>query len=265
MSFYILVVALALGSVLIANYTDLRERIIPNKLTYSMIVVGIAIHLIYGIINLDFTVAIRGFIGAGLAFGIGYGMYLIGGWAGGDVKLFAGLGALLPVYTPFLELPYPVAFPPYAAVYPLFPITLLLNSLIVAFPVFLVYGLISKVRNKGFFYETVEISNLEEGKIPAEIIYEKEGEIGRYETGILGFISRKIGAPDWDKKFTDPNKAAGVTQEQVQKLKELVSEGILDDFIKVKKGTPFAPAFAAGLMVSVFYGGIYWRIIISLI
>ncbi|KXA89843.1 hypothetical protein AKJ62_02260 [candidate division MSBL1 archaeon SCGC-AAA259D14] len=265
MYLYFIALVLSIGTVLIANYTDLRERIIPNKLTYPMIVAGIALHLSFGALQRDLIVAVRGGLGAGLAFGIGYGMYLTGGWAGGDVKLFTALGALLPVYSPPFDLPYSTAFPPYASFYPLFPVTLLFNSVIIVLPVFLVFALISKIRGEGIFYNIVKISDLEEGMIPAEIIYEKDGEFERYEAGYLGFISRKVKTPDWDRRLTDPDKAAGVTQEQVDVLKKLVEEEKLEDEIKIKRGTPFAPAFGAGLFIGLFYGGLYWKLILLLI
>jgi len=95
--------------------------------------------------------------------------------AGGDVKLFTALGALLPRFYP----PYSAS---YSSSYPLFPVTILLNGLILAVPVLLVYAVICHLRGRGALYENVKITNLEKGMIPAETIYEKDGEIGRFSS-----------------------------------------------------------------------------------
>lgn len=258
-------VIISLVAVCVAVFTDLKDRIISDKLTYPLIVIGIGFSLLVGIYRGEWFRALYGGLGAGLAFGIGYVMYRTGGWAGGDVKLFTGLGALLPAYEVPFDLPYSTFFAPYAVSYPLFPLTILFNSIIVAVPVLLLIVGISRVRGQGAFYSTVKISELEEGVIPAEIIYEKDDEATRYDTGYLGFLSRRIGTPDWDKKITDPDRAAGVTEEQIETLQELVEEGELEDRIKTKKGIPFAPALGAGAIIGIFYGSLYWRLIIWLV
>ncbi len=257
--------AIAIVAVLVANYTDLKDRTIPNNLTYPLIVIGIVYYLAFGIYRGEFLRAFYGLFGASLAFVIGYVMYLTGGWAGGDVKLFTGLGALLPAFEAPFSLPYPTTYAPYAIDLPLFPLTLLINSVIAVVPFILVYVAISRAMGKGAFYETVKISELEEGAIPAEIIYEKDGEVSRYHSGPLGFLSRNIGTPDWDEKITNPDRAAGITEENLERLKGLVQEGKIEDEIKIKKGMPFAPALAAGVFIGIFYGSLYWTFIEILI
>ncbi len=254
-------VGVSIAAVCVAVFTDLKDRIIPDKMTYPLIAIGIGFHLIVGVYRWELVRAFYGVMGAVLGFGIGYVMYLTGGWAGGDVKLFTALGALLPSYEAPFALPYSTFFPPYSVSYPLFPITLLFNSVIAAVPVLLIIAGVSRARGEGAFYETVKISDLEEGVIPAEIIYEENGEINRYNAGYLGFLSRRVGTPDWDEKITDPDRAAGVTEEQIEVLKEFVRDGRLEDRIKTKKGIPFAPAFGAGVFIGLFYGSLYWCLI----
>lgn len=256
-------VGLALGSVCAAVYTDLKEQIIPNKLTYPLIVLGMAFYLSVGAYQAEFKVALSGVIGAAIGFGIGYAMYLTGGWAGGDVKLFTALGALLPTAPQIGG--FPLLTASWTRAYPLFPITLLLNSIILAAPVLLIYALLSRLRGGGAFYEEIRLSEIEEGMIPAETIYEKDGEIDRYSPGPLGFLTGLFGKPDWDRKITDPRKAAGFSSREVDVLKQAVQEGKIEDHIRIKKGVPFAPAIGAGVFVAVIYGGIYWRIMLAII
>ena len=251
----LLPVGLAFLTVAIANYTDLfKGRIIPDKLTLPMIAARIALHALLGIRDLDLFRGISGAVGASVAFIIGYGIWLIGGWAGGDVKLFTALGALLPLYSPR------VIPAPYSSQYPLFPLTILFNSYIIMVPIVLGYAAICAARGKGAFYERVPITELREGMIPAETIYEKDGVIKRWSSRFG--IGPK---PRWDRTLTHPMRAAGLTRRQVSELKRLARAGkIEEDHLKIKRGIPFAPALGAGVAVSVLHGDLYWGLIRAL-
>ncbi|MFN4133005.1 MAG: prepilin peptidase [Candidatus Hadarchaeales archaeon] len=244
----IITVAFAVGGTFMAIYTDLKSRIIPNRLTYSMIIAGIALNLINGLLRWDLLKAISGFLGAGISFAIGYGMWLTGGWAGGDVKLFTGYGALLPFYTP------PSAISP---VYP-FPITILFNSVLIMIPILLIYAVFRKAKGLGVLYEETKITELEEGMIPAEIIYEKDGKVYRGKSW-LGI------KPSGVKIYADPSRAAGLSNRQIAALRRLVREGKLKNHIKLKRGMPYAPALGAGLLAGIFFGDIYLILMMALL
>ncbi len=367
MVFYQIVAVLALATVFIANYTDLKERIIPNKLTFPMIIAGIALYLGYGIYQQNFLLAVTGGIGAGVTFGIGYLMWIIGGWAGGDVKLYAALGALLGGYNaPYMSAPYP------------FILTILLNGIICLAPVLIGYVIVKSLRtpgigrkvtepireafpeilitpfvltggsilgskvtnyfdlgqiaqilivlviilvvyripfqiripialgltgygaylhsldilqflaisfvvvfgfrfiinsvkviNKHVLQSEIPINELKEGMIPAETIYEKNDEIRRYKSpGLVSSVKRIFEnpknfqlKPQFDKTLADSNLAAGVSDEQVELLKKGVKEEKIENHIRIKEGLPFAPSFAIGVPIAIFYGDIYWWII----
>ncbi|TDA33783.1 MAG: hypothetical protein DSO02_03590, partial [Hadesarchaea archaeon] len=86
--------ALALFTATVAVYTDLfKDRIIPDALTLPMIGVGIFLHLLLGVWKGDLYLALSGMLGAILAFSLSYLLWLLGGWAGGDVKLLTAFGA----------------------------------------------------------------------------------------------------------------------------------------------------------------------------
>jgi hypothetical protein len=235
---------IALLAVCIASYTDLRRRIIPNKLTLPLVVVGIAFYVLLGIWRWDLWVAISGALGAAIAFAIGYILWLTGGWAGGDVKLFTALGALLPFYTAphVANVPYP------------FPFTILLNSVIFMLLTLPIYAVVCCIRGKAMFYERIRITELHEGMIPAEMIYEKDGKVRRW--------SSRFGLkPKCDRVYANPRRAAGVTRYQVGALKRLVREGKLKNHIRIKRGVPFAPALGLGVFIAIFYGDLYWQLI----
>ncbi|MEW6592285.1 MAG: prepilin peptidase [Candidatus Hadarchaeota archaeon] len=239
----LILVAIALGGTCVAIYTDLKERIIPNRMTFPLIAFGIFSWLIVGIFRGDLWTATSGALGAALSFAIGYAMWLTGGWAGGDVKLFTAYGALLPFYRP------PSQIPPYP-----FPITILFNSVISIIPAMLVYAAVQRARGQGILYERVKITELKEGMIPAELIYEKGGKIIR-GVSRLGLKPRGI------RVLADPNRAAGFTRQQAGALKRLVRNKRLENTIKLKRGMPYAPALGAGIFIGVFYGDIYLKIL----
>jgi Flp pilus assembly protein protease CpaA len=239
-------IAVAVAGSAVAVCTDLRWRIIPNWLTYPLIAFGILAHFIAGVLRSDYWEAASGAAGAALAFVIGYALWAVGGWAGGDVKLFTAYGAIFPLGPPTAS----------SAFYPFF-LTILFNSMILVVPFTVVYGVIRKLQKKSVLYETVRITELREGMIPAELIYRFGGRIHR----ISGrFVIRPRGA----EILADPNRAAGLTREQVSALKKLARRGELENRIKLKRGVPFGPFLAGGLITGLAYGDIYWKLLVSI-
>lgn len=119
-----------------ATCTDIKERIVPNKLNYGLALAGIIIYAAQSITESNAMPLLYSIGGLAAGFTFGWLLWKAGVFAGGDVKLFMGLGALNPI-TPFITqtlLPiqtFPVQIPF------IFPITLFTNSLIS----FLPYGL----------------------------------------------------------------------------------------------------------------------------
>ena len=73
-----------------AAYTDARTGLILDKITYPMIAAGILLNLF----EQQWL-----WLGIGLAvFVLGYAVYYMGKFGGGDVKLFTAIAFLLPVY-----------------------------------------------------------------------------------------------------------------------------------------------------------------------
>ncbi|MEI7024306.1 A24 family peptidase [Paenibacillus sp. y28] len=73
-----------------AFVTDMKARIIPNMLTVSGMLTGLIYHtLADGWIGIAYSA-----VGLAAGFGIMLVLYLLGGIGGGDVKLFAAIGAI---------------------------------------------------------------------------------------------------------------------------------------------------------------------------
>ena len=108
---YILITAGLIG-LLIATMTDIKTREVPDWLSYSLIVIGLGVRLIYSLFEWNFSYVLFGFIGFGIFFLIALFMYYTKQWGGGDSKLLMGLGALFGSYpinsflNPNLDLPF---------------------------------------------------------------------------------------------------------------------------------------------------------------
>jgi len=134
--FFLLSFSFSLIVLIIASYTDLRERIVSNKLTFGSIALGLLLHAVWAIVERNVWIFGIAIFTAGYAFVFAYALYKIGLWAGGDVKLFAGIAALSPI-NPFiagkLGLNSIPLFAPIAL--PLFPVSLFVFTLFSMLPV----------------------------------------------------------------------------------------------------------------------------------
>ncbi|MDD5162830.1 MAG: A24 family peptidase C-terminal domain-containing protein [Candidatus ainarchaeum sp.] len=81
----------------IASYTDLKARIVPNKLNYGILAVGIAGHAVWAFFANDAMILVFCIAATAIAFAFSYALWKIGVWAGGDVKLITALSALNPI------------------------------------------------------------------------------------------------------------------------------------------------------------------------
>jgi len=82
----------------VAAFTDFRTGLIPNWLTFGALLAGVLGHLVYGALLVDAGTGAReaaaslvGVVLCALAPGV---MYWKGAMGGGDLKLFAAIGAL---------------------------------------------------------------------------------------------------------------------------------------------------------------------------
>ncbi len=142
--FYASILISVLG-LIIATYTDLKERIVTNKLNYGLAIIGLLLYGIQSIIQTNPTPFLLSIFGLAFGFGFGWVLWKIGVFAGGDVKLFMGLGALNP-FTPALLTTTPFI----AAKIPFFPIELFLYSLIAFLPYGVAVLVYKLAKNKNF-------------------------------------------------------------------------------------------------------------------
>jgi archaeal preflagellin peptidase FlaK len=99
--FFFTTILVSLIGLCIATYTDLKERIVPNKLNFGLALTGLFIYAVQSILvqnHLPFIYSVWGML---FGFLFAWILWKAGVFAGGDVKLFMALGALNP-FTPAL-------------------------------------------------------------------------------------------------------------------------------------------------------------------
>ena len=143
---------IAIIACLYASYTDLKSGIIQNKLTFSLIGLGIILNAVYAFMTNDIWFIIIGLIFTAAIFAVGYIFWKLGAWAGGDVKLFTALAALLPFSPSLLNYNLLGVDFPIGSIYG-FPFTLIINSLLSILPFLLIYVLFIAVRRKPYLMD----------------------------------------------------------------------------------------------------------------
>ncbi len=347
--FYEAMLALAISGSLAASYTDLKSGIIPNKLTFPLMLLGLVGYLFYSLYsgNLSiFLTTLKAFL---TVFVLSYILWAVGVFSAGDAKEFMFLSALVPFYPDFLRAS------PALPTYP-FPVAFLINTFLVIFPAIFLYGLFLTVKHGklselkldfkkyllgalvlltaylfseltfslGFFIflaslyliksklqkillismvtgiyiifnfspgvleylavryaiilaifvfsgtfmalisvirkyalmKEIKISELEEGMISGEEIYIRNDEVIREEPDYIKKALKMFRGERGKEMQILSTKASGVSVDEIERLRELVEEGKLEDSIKIKRRMPFAPIILAGFILSLVYGDI---------
>lgn len=149
--FFYASVGISIIGLLTATYTDLKERIVPNKLNYGLALIGLILALAQSILQNTPLPFIYSFLGMCFGFFFGWLMWKGGIFAGGDVKLFMGLGALNP-FTPALIKTGILS----TINLPIFPITLFTYSLFAFLPYGIFVVIVKLAKNKKMQKEIFE-------------------------------------------------------------------------------------------------------------
>lgn len=280
-----LFVGALLAGISFATFTDLKGRWVPNFISFSLIAIGLGGHLIITILEKSLYPFFFSVVGLGAFFTFGALMYYSGIWGGGDAKLLAGIGAVLPVAPFFNPAPWP------------FLLTLLLNILLFGclFGIIGSFGLALKhwkevlVETKTLLHRFKTIVYFLLLLLPlcfAAFLFIKN-TFPLFLWAILIFFfylfiflksvenksmfkrvpPTKLVEGDWvldvyiaNKKIYAQNRT-GISKEEIERLVKLYKHGKIKEVI-VKEGLPYVPAFLFATIVSVFYGDLLFKLFI---
>lgn len=143
MNIYIFSIAIIIIVTIIAAYFDIKKGIIPNKLTISLFLFGIAINSIFSILYNNNSYIFNSITLTVFTFLLTYTLWKFKIWAGGDVKLFTAIASSISNSPKILEFKFFNLYLPKIAIYP-FPLTVIFNSILISFPFLVVFLLIKK-------------------------------------------------------------------------------------------------------------------------
>ncbi len=263
----------------IASYTDIKKHEVSEKLVYSMIVIGIFLHLFESISTQDYSLFTHALTVAFICFAFSFFLYKIGVWASGDVFMFTALGATIPSFRTIIFFPfYSLA----VALLLVFPFTIAYTmigvfkekklrkeffekfqkkELIVSVVVLFVFGLVKSSFAEALlvFLSIVIFSvfitsfKIARGKVFVEkkrVSELFEGDIPAKTVVIIKGRARLVKPSPlrhYDGRvLVDALNSDGLTKQQIRELKKI---GV--KHLEVKKTVPFVPIFTAGIVTTI--------------
>ncbi len=279
----ILLVSLGILGLLIATFTDLKSREVPDYLNYFLISAGFGLRFFYSVLFNDWLYFLYGVFGFLAAFGLGMLFYFTRQWGGGDTKLLMSLGVIFGS-KPFFIKDEGIFF-----------LNLVLSIFVAGAVYGLIYGIYLAVKNYKKFKEEFKIVlNGEKIKVIRNISF-----IVAVVSFILSFLSPDLATRiiligfslflifyvyfwifvkavenvcmfkvvnvdeltdgDWvvedvyaNKKLIYSKDKLGIEKKDILRF---MKEGVKK--VKIKYGIPFVPSFLIGTILTLVFGNLF--------
>lgn len=256
----------------LAAIFDVKTGIISNKLNFSLLIFGLISNLFLSVLSTNIKYILCSIISMFVTYIVTLLFWKLKIWGGGDVKLLTAIATVIPfgINVNFLNI-YPQL-----SVYP-FSFTVIINSILVAFPFLLIFTgyLVLKNTifnsNKDMLFSLLNINSislflklnlnklilvkdLKEGMIVNDYYFNNEKIailINDINSNLKVYKTKDN--PDFDYYFKSQS-AGGITLQDMYLLKIMNAQKIISNSISIKIGFPFAPAILAGFLISVIYG-----------
>lgn len=269
---------------LLASYFDLKTGEIPEKLSRGFIVITLALAIGCTLITLNPSYMLFSAGSGVIFFLVGYLMFYLGEWGGGDVKILSGVGCSLGLLS---------AFGFFLRQESIFPYTLnyFINFALAATPYVILYasvlGILKPNVLNSFFSNLFDKKNifliilafvpaalaiyLQTNKaafvylfIPFFVVlslYLKEIEDNALQKSIPvnELKEEDILAKDIiveGKKVAGRREAGGLTKKQVEEIKALAASGKIPSEIRVRWGIRFIPVFFLAYLMTCMWGDV---------
>lgn len=256
----------------LAAIFDVKTGIISNKLNFSLLIFGLISNLFLSVLSTNIKYILCSIISMFVTYIVTLLFWKLKIWGGGDVKLLTAIATVIPfgINVNFLNI-YPQL-----SVYP-FSFTVIINSILVAFPFLLIFTGYLVLKNTIFnsnkdmlfsflninsislflklnLNKLILVKDLKEGMIVNDYYFNNE-KITILINDINGNLKvyKTKDNPDFDYYFKSQS-AGGITLQDMYLLKIMNAQKIISNNISIKIGFPFAPAILAGFLISVIYG-----------
>lgn len=256
----------------LAAIFDVKTGIISNKLNFSLLIFGLISNLFLSVLSTNIKYILCSIISMFVTYMVTLLFWKLKIWGGGDVKLLTAIATVIPfgINVNFLNI-YPQL-----SVYP-FSFTVIINSILVAFPFLLIFTGYLVLKNTIFnsnkdmlfsflninsislflklnLNKLILVKDLKEGMIVNDYYFNNE-KIAILINDINGNLKvyKTKDNPDFDYYFKSQS-AGGITLQDMYLLKIMNAQKIISNNISIKIGFPFAPAILAGFLISVIYG-----------
>ena len=271
--FLIQITITILFSIMAAVY-DVRDNIVPDVLTYSLLFFGLFSNMVLSLISNNLKFILASIISMVITNAITYMLWKLNMWGGGDVKLFTAIATVIPsgLNINFLNI-YPEL-----SIYP-FSFSVVINSVLVSFP-FLVIFVTHLIFKKRIFDNNVDflvnllnveslkfiknatlnklisIKDLKEGMIVNDYYFNNEYIIELLSEIDGNLVIYRTTDNKNFKYYFKSQSAGGITNKEMWQLKIMNAQNIISDKISIKVSFPFTPAILFGLMIAIFYGDV---------
>ena len=271
--FLIQITITILFSIMAAIY-DVRDNIVPDVLTYSLLFFGLFSNMVLSLISNNLKFILASIISMVITNAITYMLWKLNMWGGGDVKLFTAIATVIPsgLNINFLNI-YPELY-----IYP-FSFSVVINSVLVSFP-FLVIFVTHLIFKKRIFDNNVDflvnllnveslkfiknatlnklisIKDLKEGMIVNDYYFNNEYIIELLSEIDGNLVIYRTTDNKNFKYYFKSQSAGGITNKEMWQLKIMNAQNIISDKISIKVSFPFTPAILFGLMIAIFYGDV---------
>ena len=285
----IIVYSIAIISLAIASYTDLKTREVPDWLNYGLIGTGIGLNLLFAIIFWKYQFIVNSLIGLIIFFAIAWVMFYTGQWGGGDSKILMSLGALIGVDLFAGKIPFMANF--------------FVNALFVGAAYGLIWSFYLAFKNKNKFIKEFKKILMNKKVIEAKkwflilffILIALIIFVDQFSTKIvlmylgliiiftfyvfifiksvekscmLKYVNPKVLTEgDWiakdikvKGKYIAGPKDLGVEKKQIRELIKLYKQRKIKKVL-MKIGIPFVPSFFIAFVVTLVYGNLIFLII----
>ncbi len=256
----------------LAAIFDVKTGIISNKRNFSLLIFGLISNLFLSVLSTNIKYILCSIISMFVTYIVTLLFWKLKIWGGGDVKLLTAIATVIPfgININFLNI-YPQL-----SVYP-FSFTVIINSILVAFPFLLIFTGYLVLKNTIFnsnkdmlfsflninsislflklnLNKLILVKDLKEGMIVNDYYFNNE-KIAILINDINGNLKvyKTKDNPDFDYYFKSQS-AGGITLQDMYLLKIMNAQKIISNNISIKIGFPFAPAILAGFLISVIYG-----------